>query len=268
MSYEGAFVYRDRFNEIYEFQEVSTDFEVGFGRRWGETGRFGAIFNFLSVQSDTSGVTLSSSNKDTVPALGAFIAYDSRDLISNAHQGWQNQFVVSKSGIFGGDSDFWTYTIDVRRYQPLAARHTLALFSLASLRTGTVGEDIPVYLQFNLGGTNTIRGWTLGAREGKNQFINTLEYRYELMAPRSGSIFGFSGFLGLQLAAFGDLGSAWNDGDQFMPSFIGGYGFGLRAIIPFVNMIRFDLGWGETGVGVKVAIGVLEKADMQRRRVR
>ncbi len=58
MSYEGAFVYRDRFNEIYEFQEVSTDFDVGFGRR-GETGRFGAIFNFLSVKSDTSGETLS-----------------------------------------------------------------------------------------------------------------------------------------------------------------------------------------------------------------
>ena len=88
--------------------------------------------------------------------------------------------MLSKSGILGGGSDFWTYTIDVRRYEPLAARHTLALFSLASLRTGRVGEDIPVYLQFNLGGTNTVRGWTLGAREGKNQFINTLEYRYEL----------------------------------------------------------------------------------------
>ena len=184
--------------------------------QWGETGRFGAIFNFLSVRSDTSGVTLSPSNRDEVPALGAFIAYDNRDLISNTHEGWQNQFVVSKSGILGGDSDFWTYTIDARRYLPLAARHTLAFFSLASLRAGTVGEDIPVYLQFNLGGTNTIRGWTLGAREGKNQFINTLEYLYELMAPRSGSIFGFSGFLGLQL----------------------------------------------------VAIGVMEKADMQRRRVR
>jgi outer membrane protein insertion porin family len=268
MSYEGAFVYRDRFNEVYAFQEVSTDFEVGFGRRWGETGRFGVIFNFLSVKSDTDGKTLSPSNKDEIPALGAFINYDSRDLISNPHEGWQNQFLLSKSGILTGDSDFWTYTIDVRRYQPLAAKHTLALFSLASLRTGTVGEDIPVYLQFNIGGTNTIRGWTLGARAGKNQFINTLEYRYELMPPRSGSIFGFSGFLGLQLAAFGDLGTAWNDGNQFMPSFIGGYGFGLRAIIPFVNMVRLDLGWGEAGMGVQVAIGVLEKADMQRRRVR
>ena len=268
MAYEGAFVYRDRFNEIYEFQEESTDFEVGFGRRWGETGRFGAIFNFLSVESDTLGATLSLGNKDEIPSLGAFVNYDSRDRISNTHEGWHNQFLASKSGILGGDGDFWTYTIDVRRYQLIVPRHTVAFFSLTSLRTGTVGEDIPVYLQFNLGGTNTIRGWSLGARGGKNQSINTLEYRYELMAPRTGSIFGFSGFLGLQLTAFGDLGSAWNDGDQFLPSFIGGYGVGIRAIVPFVNMVRFDVGWGEAGMGLKVAIGVMEKAEMQRRRVR
>jgi outer membrane protein assembly factor BamA len=120
MAYEGAFVYRDRFNEIYNFQEVSTDFEVGFGRRWGETGRYGALFDFLSVRSDTSGVTLSPSNKDEIPALGGFVSYDSRDLISNPHAGWQKQFLVSKSGILGGDGDFWTFTIDVRRYQPIA----------------------------------------------------------------------------------------------------------------------------------------------------
>ncbi len=131
-----------------------------------------------------------------------------------------------------------------------------------------MGEDIPVYLQFNIGGTNTVRGWTLGAREGKNQFLNTLDPERGAINSYRYSIFGFSGFLGLQLAAFGDLGTAWNDGDQFMPSFIGGYGFGLRAIIPFVNMVRLDLGWGEAGMGVQVAIGVMEKADMQRRRVR
>ena len=267
-SYEGAFIYRDRFNEIYDFDEISTDFAFGFGRTWGETGRFGAIFNFLAVKSDTAGVTLSPSNRDEIPSLAGFINYDSRDLISNPTLGWHNQFMLSKSGILGGDGDFWTYTIDVRRYQAVVPRHTIALFSLASLRTGTVGEDLPVYLQYNLGGTNTIRGWTLGAREGKNQFINTLEYRYELMPPKSGKIFGFSGFLGIQLAAFGDLGSAWSDGEQFMPSFIGGYGFGIRAIIPFVNMVRLDFGWGEAGAGVQFAVGVMEKADMQRRRVR
>ena len=55
---------------------------------------------------------------------------------------------------------------------------------------------------------------------------------------------------------------------KFSRNFIGGYGFGIRAIIPFVNMVRFDLVWGESGVGVSVNVGIMEKAEMQRRRVR
>ena len=268
MGYQGAFVYRDRFDEVYEFEENSNDFELGLIRRMGEAGRYGALFNFLSLGSDTSGVTLSPSNRDHIPTLGAFIGYDSRDLISNPRGGWWNEFQISKSGLFGEDSNFWTFIIDARRFQPIVPRHTLALFSLATIRTGTVGTDVPVYLQFNLGGSNTIRGWSLASSNGKNQFINAAEYRYTLMALRDGEILGLTGYLGLQLVAFGDLGSAWNDSEQFSGNFIGGYGFGIRALIPFVNMVRFDLAWGESGVGVSVNIGIMEKAEMQRRRVR
>ena len=268
MGYQGAFVLRDRFDEIYDFQEDSIDLEFGFARRGGEAGRYGALFNFLSLESDTSGVTLSPSNRDDIPTLGFFIGYDSRDLISNPRGGWWNEFQVSKSGLFGGDGDYWTIIVDARRFQPIVPRHTLAVFSLATIRTGTVGTDVPTYLQFNLGGTNTVRGWSLASSNGKNQFINTAEYRYTLMALRDGKVLGFTGYLGLQLVAFGDLGSAWNDSEQFSGNFIGGYGFGIRALIPFVNMVRFDLAWGESGVGVSVNIGIMEKAEMQRCRVR
>ncbi len=216
MAYQGAFVYRDRFDEVYEFEENSIDFEFGLGRRVGEAGRYGALFNFLSLGSDTPGVTLSPSNEDNVPTLGAFVGYDSRDLISNPRGGWWNEFQISKSGLFGGDGNFWTFIIDARRFQPIALRHILAVFSLATMRTGTVGTDVPVYLQFNLGGTNTIRGWSLASSNGKNQFINTAEYRYTLMTPRDGKVLGLTGYLSLQLVAFGDLGSAWNDSDQVL----------------------------------------------------
>lgn len=47
MGYQGAFVYRDRFDEVYEFEENSIDFELGLRRRVGEAGRYGALFNFL-----------------------------------------------------------------------------------------------------------------------------------------------------------------------------------------------------------------------------
>jgi outer membrane protein assembly factor BamA len=158
--------------------------------------------------------------------------------------------------------------LDLRRYLPLAERHTLALFSLTTLTTGTVGEDIASWQVFALGGTNTIRGWELGAREGKNQFINTIEYRYELMTPRSFRLFKFTGYLGLQIAVFGDVGSAWNTRQEFETAFIGGGGVGVRLIMPFVGMIRFDLGGGESGLGLQVHIADQEKAVKQRARVR
>ena len=125
---------------------------------------------------------------------------------------------------------------------------------------------IPIYQDFHLGGTNSIRGWGLDSTSGKNQTINTLEYRYDLLAPKAWSVFGVSFYLGLQVALFGDLGTAWGDnqGNQWLD----GYGFGLRLLIPFVDMIRFDFAFGEPGKRLNSQIGLGEKAVKQRRRVR
>jgi outer membrane protein assembly factor BamA len=108
----------------------------------------------------------------------------------------------------GGCDDFWRVHFDVRRFQPLADRHTLAVFSLTTLQLGTVGVGIPIYQDFHFGGTNSLRGWGLESTSGKNQFINTLEYRYDLMAPKARSLFGVSFYLGLQVSLSGDLGIA------------------------------------------------------------
>ena len=129
-----------------------------------------------------------------------------------------------------------------------------------------MGIDLPLYRDFDIGGTNTIRGWRIDARSGKNQMSNTLEYRYEVLPPRTYSIRGFNFYLGLQAAAFADVGSAWNDG-EFRRNFIGGGGIGLRVLLPFINLIRIDLGVGQGG-SVLGHFGVLEKARFQRFRVR
>jgi outer membrane protein assembly factor BamA len=99
--------------------------------------------------------------------------------------------------------------------------------------------------------------------------INTAEYRYTLMKPRAVGFKGFSVYIGLELAAFGDLGLAWNEGRDFRAdNFIGGYGFGLRLLVPFVDRIRIDFALGESGRGLRSQFGILEKAVKQRERVR
>ena len=266
ISYDLHFFQRDRENTLDDFHEVSSEINGRLGRYLGDNGRLGGRLGYLSLGSDRDGVTLSDDNRDNIPSAGLFLGYDNRDLVTDTHRGWWNEFDMSKNS---GDADYWTFIFDVRRYQPIAQRHTLALFSLLTLQTGEVGEDIPIYMDFHIGGTNTIRGWDLGARSGKNQFINTVGYRYSLVKPRPFKVFGTQLHLGLQLAAFGDFGSAWDESKEFKwDNFIDGYGFGLRLLVPFVDMIRMDFGWGEPGGGLRFHFALFEKPVMQRSRVR
>jgi len=262
---------RDRFNDLDNFNEKASEANLQIGSFIGEYGRVGGRFSFLSIKSDSAGRTLSSSNRDNLPTLGFYVGYDSRDLWSNPHRGWQNEFEISKSGGFlGADGDYWSFTFDVRKYLPIINRHTLALLSLTTLRIGQVGDEIPPHQDFHIGGTNSVRGWELDSRHGKHQFINTAEYRFTLLEPRLLTApFGLTFDIGLQLALFGDLGIAWDETDEFKSdNFIGGYGFGLRFLVPFVNMFRVDFGFGEPGESIRLHIGAFEKPVAQRFRVR
>jgi len=145
----------------------------------------------------------------------------------------------------------------------------LAFFSLTTLQTGTVGIEIPVHQDFHLGGTNTIRGWDLNSSVGKNQLINTAEYRYTLMKPRDFSVKGFTVYFGVQLAGFADVGIAWNDSSEFRrEDFSAGIGFGVRLLVPFIDVFRLDFAYGEPGQGLRRYVGTSPKPVRQRQRVR
>ena len=111
----------------------------------------------------------------------------------------------------------------------------------------------------------------LGTRipAGRNQLIGTAEYRYVAIPVRPFSVAGINLYAGLQVAAFADLGLAWNDDqDRRAASAIDGYGVGLRLQVPFVDLIRIDVAWGEPGQGAFAYFGVGLKAARQRQRVR
>jgi outer membrane protein insertion porin family len=177
-------------------------------------------------------------------------------------------FLAQNGGWIGGPADYVTGELDIRRYQPLAYRHVLAFFSYATLQSGVVGQDVPIYENFHIGGTNSLRGWQSNARQGNNQFLNTVEYRYEAMSPRSFRVHGFGFYIGIQLAAFADLSTAWDRGSEFTRNMIGGAGFGIRLIIPILDMIRIDFAFGQSGQGIRSHFGLGEKADYEHFRVR
>jgi outer membrane translocation and assembly module TamA len=81
--------------------------------------------------------------------------------------------------------------------------------------------------------------------------------------------FGLNYEVGLHLAAFVDVGQAWNDADQARwKDGIKGYGAGVRLVTPLLNMLRVDVGFGQGGGIVRVHVGSNEKPEMQRQRVR
>jgi outer membrane protein insertion porin family len=255
-----------RRNEVGDFDEETFRLAVDSSSYLGDEGRIGARFLFETLKSDEPSRTLSPDGRDKLPMIAAYIGYDTRDVWSNPTEGWKNELEVSKTF---GDANYWTFTVDVRRYQAVKERQTLFLSSLTTLRTGELGVDIPAYHVYTFGGVNSVRGWEFDQRRGKNQFLNVAEYRYTVLPIRALDMFGkFKFRAGLQIAAFADLGSLWDEGDQFKDNFISGFGIGLRALLPGVQMLRLDFGWGQSGAKVYVGFGVFEKADMQRKRVR
>ncbi len=261
-----GFSYSSRRNKLYEFDERATSADARFARNWNHGLRTGVTAEVLKVDTGSSGVSLSADGTDVIPTLGAFFTVDTLDSSTDPREGTWAEAEVAR--LFG-DAHSWTFIVDGRRFQPLSDRHGLGFFSLASFQTGELGTQLPDYLQFALGGANSIRGWSLGAQRGRNQFIGTFEYTYVVQPVRAFSVAGLNLYGGLQLVGFGDLGVAWNDRSELEASpVLDGYGFGLRVLVPFVDVIRLDVAWGEPGQGATGYFGVSLKAARQRQRVR
>ncbi len=267
----GAHLVRD--DTLRGFEETSDELMPGLGTYLGNHGRLRGRLALLRMRSDVDGITLTPDNDDTLVRLGVAVGWDNRDSWRSPHRGWQNELEVWRTGGFlGGDGDFWSMNLDLRRYQPGGKRRTLVAGSLLSLQSGTSGEDIPRYLQYHLGGANTLRGYDVNVlgRElfGKNQLITTLEYRFELVPIRRIDILKWSLSVGVELAAFADLGVAWDEPEQLAADrFRAGAGVGIRLLVPGSEQIRFEIGIGKGG-GIKFHFGALPKLSAQRRRIR
>ena len=261
-----GFSYTSRENELYDFDERATTADVRIARNWMHGLRTGGTADVLLIDTGSSGASLSADGTDTIPTLGAFVTLDTLDSSTNPRHGTWAEVEVDR---LLGDAHSWTFILDGRRYQPLSDRHGLGLFSLATFQTGEVDVQLPGYLQFDLGGANSVRGWSLGSRRGRNQFIGTAEYTYVVLPVRPFTVKRLNLYAGLQVVGFADLGAAWSgDSDQEAESAIDGYGVGLRLLVPYVDVIRLDLGWGEPGQGATAYFGVSLKAARQRQRVR
>ena len=166
--------YRSRRNELFDFDdEISTAIAGRAGWNWTDRVQVGGRAEYAWFDTGSSDVSLSPDGTDHLPAVGLSATYNSLDSLSNPGVGWFGSVDIGRQF---GDADSWSLTIDGRRFQPLTARTTVSLVAFAAFQSGVIGRDLPQYMEFGLGGANSVRGWELGSRVGKNQAIGTVEY--------------------------------------------------------------------------------------------
>jgi outer membrane protein insertion porin family len=251
------------------FEETSYELTPSVGTYLGDHGRMKGLFSLFEMKSDVDGKTLDPDNQDLLARFGVSFGWDTRDSWRLPRRGWQNELEVWRTA---GDAHFWSMNLDLRRWLPIRKRQKVLLSGLASLQSGTVDEEVPVYLLYRMGGANSIRGYEiedLGVRlYGKNQLIGTAEYSVTVLPLRRFDIWKFALRLGLEAAVFTDVGIAWSEpGELAMNRVKGGMGAGLRLLVPGTEMVRFDVGWSaESGIQFHFASGT--KPVAQRHRLR
>jgi outer membrane protein insertion porin family len=259
----------DRQDTLNGFDELSYEVTPEVGGWLGEHGRVDARFSFFRLQSDVDGKTLTPDNDDHFYRFGLALGWDTRDSWRFPRRGWQNELELWRTE---GDGEFWSLNLDLRRWVPVKGRQRILLSGLASLQSGVLEEDVPIYFAYRMGGANSIRGYDiedLGRRLfGQNQLIGTVEYSINLVPLQRIDIWKFAIRMGLDVALFSDIGIAWSEPEELRAGRArAGVGGGLRLLLPGMEMTRFDVGWSEEG-GFQFHFASGTKPVMQRRRIR
>lgn len=160
--------------------------------------------------------------------------FDNRDNYFNASKGRRISFAAQWGGHgLGGDYDFYKFTAEGRFYKALGNGHILALRLLG----GYIDGDVSYGNLFDLGGSDTLRGYEDDQFKGKKMYAATLEYRFPIAKKVQGVLFT-------------DAGSTWGIDEGKIPwytdddSLNWSVGVGIRLQTP-IGPIRLDYGHGD-----------------------
>lgn len=160
--------------------------------------------------------------------------FDNRDNYFNASKGRRLSYSLQYGGHgLGGYYDFYKFTAEGRFYKALGNGHVLAL----RLMGGYIDGETSYNQLFELGGSDTLRGYEDDQFKGEKMYAATLEYRVPIAKKVEGVIFT-------------DVGSAWGIDEGRIPwyeddnSINWAVGVGLRLQTP-IGPVRLDYGHGD-----------------------
>ena len=195
-----------------------------------------------------NGDSISLLSRGTVSAASIGFLRDTRDLRIEPSSGGRESFVVEQAVKFlGGTTNFTKLDLDLRRYIPIIAGDRIGapakLVVAGRVVLGRSVNQLPIFEQYYIGGTDTVRGYNTEQQFGDNQLYGNLELRYRFQQKITGVLFADSG------TAYGGRFSTGND-----INLLSSVGVGVRLVTP-IGPIRLDYGVGRNGGKTHFGIG-------------
>ena len=238
------------FNRIYEYDDYDANGDKvaeydkrrkGWNLTWGHDGfETGEVMdkylakNNITDYHDSDWYKAIMDNFGTTNSFTFTHVFDNRDNYFNASKGRRISFAAQWGGHgLGGDYDFYKFTAEGRFYKALGNGHILAL----RLMGGYIDGDVSYGNLFDLGGSDTLRGYEDDQFKGKKMYAATLEYRFPIAKKVQGVLFT-------------DAGSTWGIDEGKIPwytdddSLNWSVGVGIRLQTP-IGPIRLDYGHGD-----------------------
>ncbi|WP_071188762.1 BamA/TamA family outer membrane protein [Trichormus sp. NMC-1] len=226
-------------------QQKTDGWDASLGLNYTRTTIRDRQGNITPTDANNNPLSLSGSGIDDLTTVSFSATKDERDHPAKPTQGSILTFSTEQSIPVGhGQITMNRLRGNYSQYLPVKLFNTKQpqVFAL-NLQAGTVVGDLPPYETFNLGGSNSVRGYDSGkVGSGRSYVLASAEYRFPIFPIAGGVLFAdFASDLGSGDTVLGDpAGVRGKPGNGF------GYGAGVRVDSP-LGLIRADYGINDQG---------------------
>ena len=197
---------------------------------------------------------------DVLLGYGVGLKYEDIDNPKSPMEGISVEIEYMPNFLNNSTLQYHSYDFDFRSWNSYL-RNILHTSTMLRYRQG----DVAFYEAYHLGGINSLRGYTPEpTRAYKNEWLSTLEYRYQIVPLTSYQlpVLGWNLFWGLEAALGWDFAVNWNDSsnsDYRHSPYVG-----IHLLQPGIQRIRFEVGLEEFSLNYSFAVGFYEKTTTQK----
>lgn len=155
----------NRRSNFFSFDSRSTGAGLRLGKNLSETDWLGIGYRFEKVNiSDVDPANQTAflqNGTRTTSRIGPTFIRDTRDDFLNPTQGTRHVVRFEFAGSFLGGADFYKTSYEGTYYTPLIGQLVLALHGEVQFAEGYGNDGLPIFEHYFMGGSNSLRGFTI-----------------------------------------------------------------------------------------------------------